>query len=91
MKYWWYALELKIFKNINSFLRPVKMTILDQTTTPFILNSTFLYYLAFTDGKSHQQAIELIRNKCLPLILDSYKVWPLFMLVTFYLIPLQHR
>ena len=35
-RYWWYALDLKVFKNPNTFLRPVKMMLLDQ-----VINLTF--------------------------------------------------
>ena len=30
LRYWWYALELKVFTNPNLFLRPVLMMLLDQ-------------------------------------------------------------
>lgn len=30
LRYWWYALDLKIFANPNIKLRPVKMMLLDQ-------------------------------------------------------------
>lgn len=29
LRYWWYYLDLKVFKNKAAFLRPVKMMLLD--------------------------------------------------------------
>ncbi|CAF0953229.1 unnamed protein product [Brachionus calyciflorus] len=91
LKYWWYALELKIFRDPKIFLRPVKMMLCDQATSPFILNSAFLYYLAVTDGKSHEKALEIVKTKALPIIFESFKVWPFVILLNFYVIPLHSR
>ena len=43
MRYWWYALELKIFTNPKAFLRPVQMMLFDQVISSLIL----LLYIVF--------------------------------------------
>jgi len=62
LRYWWYALDLKVFSNANSFLRPVKMMLLDQATTPYIMNGLFLYYLSKTNGDSNQDSIGNVKK-----------------------------
>jgi hypothetical protein len=116
MRYWWYALELKIFKNANTKLRPVKMMLLDQVSiaeffvsspffylkyslsiiqfqaiSPYILNGAFLYYLSSAEGKTHSEAIERVKKSLMPIVIESYKLWPWVMLANFYYIPLHNR
>ena len=91
VKVWWDALEYKIFKNPKQFLRPIKMMLLDQSTSPFILNGCFLYVLAIYGGKSHSEAVDDALNRCIPVCLESYKVWPMVMILNFYVIPPNNR
>lgn len=63
----------------------------DQATSPFVLNAAFLYYLAITDGKSHQAAVQTVKDRVMPIIIESYKVWPFIILLNFYVIPLHSR
>lgn len=91
LKFWWFALELKIFSNPKTFMRPFKMMLADQATSPFVLNAAFLYYLAVTDGKSHKDAVQVVKDRCMPIIIESYKVWPFIILLNFYVIPLHSR
>lgn len=67
------------------------MMLMDQATSPYVLNGALLYYLAVTDGKSHAQGIQTIKEKCLPIIYESYKIWPFIILLNFYVIPLHSR
>lgn len=62
VRYWLYALELKIFKNKNSFLRPVKMMLLDQSIFPFLMNAAFLYFIGMTNGKSSEESVQDIKK-----------------------------
>jgi hypothetical protein len=50
-----------MFTNANSFLRPVKMMLVDKATTPFILNGAFLYFLR-TDGDSNEDSINNVKK-----------------------------
>lgn len=61
MRYWWFALDLKIVTKPGYF-KPVKMMILDQMVTPFALNAIFLYYLAFVNGKPHSECMDSIKQ-----------------------------
>ncbi|CAF0935585.1 unnamed protein product [Brachionus calyciflorus] len=91
LKFWWDILEYKIFKNPKEFLRPVKMMLLDQILSPYILNGSFLFVLALYGGKSYSEAYEEVKQKVLSVCLESYKVWPLVMILNFYVIPANNR
>lgn len=90
-RYWLYALDLKIFKDRTSKLRPFKMMLLDQSIMPWLANSLFLMYLNLFNTKSLNDSFEITKNQLGPILIASYKVWPLITLLNFYVIPLQHR
>ena len=51
LRYWWHALDLKIFKNKTAFLRPVKMMVLDIATFRFSIIAVFIFYVSFMQNK----------------------------------------
>jgi len=91
LKYWWYALDLKILGNPKIYLKPVKMMIIDQMTSPFILNALCIGYLSQLHGHTINQSIESVKTGLWPIVKESYKIWPLATLINFYLVPLHNR
>ena len=55
LRYWWPALDLKIFKNRTTFLRPVKMMLVDIATFRFSIIAAFIFYVSLTQHKPFQQ------------------------------------
>lgn len=51
LRYWWHALDLKIFRNKTTFLRPVKMMIVDIATFRFSIIAAFIFYVSLMQNK----------------------------------------
>lgn len=62
LRYWWPALDLKIFKNKNTFLRPVKMMIVDIATFRFGIIAAFIFYVSFTQHKPLGTCLEDLKE-----------------------------
>jgi len=91
LKYWWYMLDLKIFKNKKLFLRPVQMMLVDQVVFRWPIIAAFVLYLNVTSGQSFQKSYADFSQRIGPIIKDSIKIWPAATLISFYLIPLHLR
>ncbi|KAF2203849.1 hypothetical protein GQ43DRAFT_438452 [Delitschia confertaspora ATCC 74209] len=70
---------------------------LDQSFGAAINTAMFLAFMAYTDtSKSGQyqswDAVKMeVNDKFHPMIMDSYKLWPLFSLISFIWIPVEKR
>ncbi|CDW78987.1 sym1p [Stylonychia lemnae] len=53
---------------------------------PF-MNVTFFPFANFLDGKSFEQSIADMKQKCIPALLFSWKLWPLVQLINFTFVP----
>jgi len=62
LRFWWPALDLKIFKNKSTFLRPVKMMIVDIATFRFSIIAAFIFYVSLTQHKPIKQCCEDLKE-----------------------------
>lgn len=62
LRYWWPALDLKIFKNKSTFLRPVKMMIVDIATFRFSIIAAFIFYVSLTQHKPVKECCEDLKK-----------------------------
>jgi len=62
LRYWWYYLDLKIFKDKKAFLRPVKMMILDIATVRFGIIAAFVFYASLCMDKSFLESCSDLKD-----------------------------
>jgi len=91
LRYWWYYLDLKLFKNKKTFLRPVKMMLVDIATVRFGIIASFVFYSSLCMGKSIKESASDFKKKIGPVFYESLKIWPAATLFNFYVVPLQLR
>lgn len=85
----WYLLLEKSVK--ASTFAPVKKMLLDQAFMAPAFLTTFITVMSKLKGHSWTTVKENMSHDFLPVLLNSYKVWPAVQLFNFYLVPLQHR
>ncbi|KAF2810354.1 uncharacterized protein BDZ99DRAFT_462934 [Mytilinidion resinicola] len=77
-----------------SLANVAKKLALDQTVSAAVNTVLFLAFMGYLNA-SGEAAVESasaeVRNKFWPLLLDGYKLWPLFSVVSFMWIPVEKR
>ena len=72
LRFWWPALDLKIFKNKSTFLRPVKMMIVDIATFRFSIIAAFIFYDSLTQHKPIKQCCEDLKEVIIIIIFSFF-------------------
>jgi len=73
-----------------SYANVLTKLVLDQTISAALNTVLFLAFMGYVNA-GQDGAMEEVRNKFWPLIMDGYKLWPAFALVSFVWIPVQTR
>lgn len=94
----WYQTVEEIFSrkrrplSVNrKVIDPLLKMAADQLLVSPVLTLFYLAYAGFVDGKSSKGVIYFVKRSFFPVMLASYKVWPLIQLVNFYFVPLRLR
>ncbi|KEQ59684.1 uncharacterized protein M437DRAFT_56475 [Aureobasidium melanogenum CBS 110374] len=64
---------------------------LDQTLGAAVNNALFIVGIAFLKGQSVETALSALQKDFFPLLFAGQKLWPLVSIISFTLVPLEHR
>ncbi|KAH0353957.1 MFS general substrate transporter, partial [Aureobasidium melanogenum] len=64
---------------------------LDQTLGAAVNNALFIVGIAFLKGQSIETALSALQKDFFPLLFAGQKLWPLVSIISFTLVPLEHR
>jgi len=75
---------------LDSWPIPAKIVI-DQTIYLGVYNTLYCVALGILGGRAAKDVVEEVRTTFIPLIVAGWKLWPLVGIVTYTLIPSEHR
>jgi protein Mpv17 len=90
LRFWYLQLD-KLVPGAQNIVGTAKRITLDQTIFAPVFLGGFLTVLGITDGKSSQQIWDKLYQDYPQVLRSNYMLWPAAQIITFTVVPLQHR
>lgn len=89
--HYYYEITESILPTDGGFVNAVAKIVLDQTITIATWNALYYLILGAMTKKPFDESIDLIKKSAWPLMVNGWKLWPAAHILTYTVIPTEHR